>query len=438
MTQAGTPLEMLSRLRGLRRPFLLESGSDADGCGRFSFAGCDPVAVLEWRLGDGGDPLRLLEQAAAERPCIAVGFLGYGLASLIEPRVPPQPDPLGFPELAFALYDAVWRLDHATGRADILGPGAAALAERLAAPPASPATLRVGPLSTRLDAREHARRLGRILEYIHAGDVYQVNLTHRLCARAQGDPAALYEAVRRFGAPFGAYLDLGAGRTLVANSPERFLHARAGRIESRPIKGTRAPGPGAADALAADPKERAEHVMIVDLVRNDLGRVCKTGTVAVDGLFRVVRYPTLHHMISTVAGVPRAGLGLADLLHATFPGGSITGAPKVRAMQIIAELEPEPRGLYTGAFGRIGPGPGLDLDLAMAIRTAACTPGRIDLGVGGAIVADSRPEAEWAESLLKARAFALALGDLASLVIERDDADGQGSGPDVCVDVGAQ
>src|SRR5262249_53689844 len=161
--------------------------------------------VLEWRLGDGGDPLRLLEQAAAERPCIAVGFLGYGLASLIEPRVPPQPDPLGFPELAFALYDAVWRLAHAPRRADTPGPGAAA-------PPASPATLRVGPLSTRLDAGEHARRLGRILQYIHAGDVYQVNLTHRLCARAQGDPAALYEAVRRFGAPFGAYLDLGAGR----------------------------------------------------------------------------------------------------------------------------------------------------------------------------------------------------------------------------------
>src|SRR5262249_59595695 len=139
---------------------------------------------------------------------------------------------------------------------------------------------------------------------------------------------------RRFGAPFGAFVDLGGGRALVGNSPERFLAMSGRAVESRPIKGTRALGPGAAAALAADEKERAEHVMIVDLVRNDLGRVCETGSVRVDGLRRVVRYPTLHHMISTVRGVLRDGIGTAELLRATFPAGSITAAPKGRPMEL--------------------------------------------------------------------------------------------------------
>ena len=393
------PLEAFRRLRGGRRPFLLESGSDADGCGRFSFAGCDPVATLEWRLGDAGDPFERL--ARAPNPCIAVGYLGYGLASVVEPRVPARPDPQ-LPELAFAFYDAVWRFDHASGRAEILGDGKR-LAQRLAEPPQAIAPLAAGPLRLTIERDDYERRLLRLLEYIHAGDVYQMNLTHTLEA-AVGDPASLFLAVREFGAPFGAFVDLGDA-ALVANSPERFLARDGDYVESRPIKGTRALGKDAAAHLAADEKERAEHVMIVDLVRNDLGRVCETGSVRVEGLRRVVRYPTLHHMISTVSGRLRAGT--ADLLRATFPGGSITGAPKVRAMELIAELEPRPRGVYTGAIGRLGPGD--SLDLAMAIRTAVWMRGLMSLGIGGGIVADSRPDAEWRESLLKARAFAAVL-----------------------------
>ena len=408
------PTLALARLQSGRRPFLLESGSDADGCGRFSFAGCDPVATLEWRLGDPGDPFDLL--AGTPNPYIAVGYLGYGLAKVVEPRVPAQPDPHGLPELAFAFYDACWRLDHLTGRAEILGPGADALRARLDAPARRPAPLHAGPLRLTTRREDYERRLSRLLEYIHAGDVYQMNLTHALEADLFSDPFALFCAVRRFEAPFGAFVDLGDDRALVANSPERFLARMERHVESRPIKGTRPLG-GAAE-LGADEKECAEHVMIVDLVRNDLGRVCRTGSVRVDGLRRVVRYPTLHHMISTVRGVLREGVGTADLLRATFPGGSITGAPKVRAMELIAELEPRARGVYTGAIGRIGPGD--TLDLAMAIRTAVCVRTRISLGIGGGIVADSRPDAEWRESLLKARAFERALSGYDSPMHDRD------------------
>jgi para-aminobenzoate synthetase component 1 len=197
---------------------------------------------------------------------------------------------------------------------------------------------------------------------------------------------------------------------LVGNSPERFLALDGqGHIETRPIKGTRARGadPQRDDAalaeLCAAPKERAEHVMIVDLERNDLGRVCSPGSITVDGLARVMALPTVFHLVSTVSGRLRPGVDLAALLRATFPGGSITGAPKQRAMEIIEELEPVRRGPYTGATGWLGVGG--DLDLAVAIRTAVITDGRLTLSVGGGIVADSRPDAELGETEAKARAF---------------------------------
>jgi para-aminobenzoate synthetase component 1 len=399
-------LDVLGRLGRGERAFLLESGSDADGCGAVSLAGCHPVATLEWRLGDPGDPFELLERARAGR--LAVGYLGYGLASVVEPKVPPRPDPNGWPDLAFAFYDAAWRLEHASGRAELRGPGARTLAEWLAEPPRPAARLRRDPrlsLEPETSRAHHAHAVARLLDYIRAGDVYEVSLTHQLATRAPCDADALYAEVRRFRAPFGALIDLGHGRALVANSPERFLRVRGGRVESRPIKGTADSTAAGAARLCADPKERAEHVMIVDLVRNDLGRVCAPGSVRVDGFERVVSYPTVHHLISTVSGELRPGIRLPDLLRATFPGGSVTGAPKVRAMQVIAELEPRARGPYTGAFGWIGPGPRLDLELAMTIRTAVRTPDRVELGTGGAIVADSHADREWEETLLKARAF---------------------------------
>jgi para-aminobenzoate synthetase component 1 len=201
------------------------------------------------------------------------------------------------------------------------------------------------------------------------------------------------------------------GAALVGNSPERFLALDGhGAVETRPIKGTRARARVASDdeaaraALIGSQKDRAEHVMIVDLERNDLGRVCETGSVVVDGVARVLSLPTVHHLVSTVRGRLRAGVGLAALLEATFPGGSITGAPKRRAMQIIDELEPAARGPYTGATGWLGAAG--DLDLAVAIRTALVCGGQLSLSVGGGIVADSTPEDELAETEVKAAAFA--------------------------------
>jgi anthranilate/para-aminobenzoate synthase component I len=214
--------------------------------------------------------------------------------------------------------------------------------------------------------------------------------------------------------PHAAYLDVGDAQ-LVANSPELFLRRRGARVETRPIKGTRPRGdtPARDAALAAellrDPKERAEHVMIVDLERNDLGRVAETGSVHVEAHAEVESHATVHHLVSRVAARVRPEVGLADLLRATFPGGSITGAPKRRAMQIIAELEETPRGPYTGAFGFFAANG--DLELGLAIRTAVVRGGEVRWGAGGGIVADSDPDRELAESWLKTAALRRALGE---------------------------
>jgi para-aminobenzoate synthetase component 1 len=258
-----------------------------------------------------------------------------------------------------------------------------------------------------------------VLEYLRAGDAYQVNLSRRLsatCTPAPSAPVALAAALRaRAPAPHAALIASADGDgALVGNSPERFLAVGTdGAVETRPIKGTRSRGdtPGAdaaSAALAASAKDRAEHVMIVDLERNDLGRVCRTGSVEVASLARTVALPTVFHLVSTVRGILRADVGLAELLAATFPGGSITGAPKRRAMQIIDELEPAARGPYTGATGWLGAAG--DLDLAIAIRTAVVRAGRLSLSVGGGVVADSTPEGELAETDVKARAFAALCG----------------------------
>ena len=266
--------------------------------------------------------------------------------------------------------------------------------------------------------------VGRILGYLQAGDAYQVNLSRRLQATCTaGDPTLLAAALRAGApAPHAAFIagssapgDIADAVTILGNSPERFLSLSTdGVVETRPIKGTRPRGAdadadrAAATELAAAAKDRAEHVMIVDLERNDLGRVCRPGSVEVASLARVVSLPTVHHLISTVRGQLRPEVGLAALLAATFPGGSVTGAPKRRAMQIIDELEPAPRGIYTGATGWLGAAG--DLDLAIAIRTAVLRGGQLELSVGGGIVVDSTPEGELCETEVKARAFAALCG----------------------------
>jgi para-aminobenzoate synthetase component 1 len=265
----------------------------------------------------------------------------------------------------------------------------------------------------------HLQGVRRILEYLRAGDAYQVNLARRLAASLPAHAPAGWALFARLQAdspaPHALWLGSEDGSCLVGNSPERFLRVLAdGQVETRPIKGTRpraaahpAEDPAAA-ALARDPKDHAEHLMIVDLERSDLGRVCLPGSVAVAGFARTVSLATVHHLVSTVRGQLRPDLSLLDLLRATFPGGSVTGAPKIRAMEIIDELEPAGRGPYTGATGWLGAAG--DLDLAVAIRTALVRDGRLVLWVGGGIVADSVPEDELRETEVKARAFALLAG----------------------------
>jgi para-aminobenzoate synthetase component I len=300
------------------------------------------------------------------------------------------------------------------------GAARAALTAALAAGPAvhgEPPVL--GPLLAE-DREDAAYRRGfeAVARYLVAGDAYQVNLARRLVAAVErgGDPLALYQRLaRRAPAPMGALIEPGDGLAVLCNSPERFLHRAPGgdRIETRPIKGTRRrAGDTAADArraaeLRADPKELAEHLMIVDLERNDLGRVARTGTVTVDSFARVVELPTVLHLVSTVSCRVERDLGVAALLAATFPGGSITGAPKLRAMEIIAELEPAPRGVYTGALGYLGQGGALDL--AIAIRTGVLHGARLTLGVGGGLVADSTLARELEETEEKASAWRAAL-----------------------------
>jgi len=379
------------------------------------------------------------------------GYLSYDLAPYIEPTagLSPRRD-IPLPDLWFGFYEAVLVLDHLERRAHLVaarGPEWEVLEEALAHelerggsgdPPRTtggrPAAERGGsPEPPRTSAGQRAthnmtrdeflRAVARAREYIAAGDIFQVNLSRRLTTPlvAPGGPADLYLRLRRANpAPYAAYLNLGGGRAVLSSSPELFLDLKDGAVVTRPIKGTRPhqPGDEAANArmraeLLASAKDRAELVMIVDLERNDLGRVCSYGSVRVAEPRAVETYASVYHTVATVTGRLHEDRDLVDLLKATFPGGSITGAPKIRSMQIIAELEPTRRSLYTGSVGYLGPGgPGQRVGrcvLNIAIRTLLAAEGQVHLQVGGGIVADSRPEEEYAETEDKARAMLEAL-----------------------------
>src|SRR5216110_866432 len=403
------PLEVLASLAAEPGAFLLEVPDPAQP---LTLLGCAPRARLRIRADgrverggrvEGGDPLAALERFVAEGPPLpfpygsAVGYLAYELGRCTEPGRdggPPAPDG---PLAVLSRYDPVLAYDRSRAQYTLV-----------CAEPASPRA----PL---LPRARYLAAVRRILDYLAAGDVYQVNLTQPYAAPLAAPAWALFTALaRRHPVPHGAYLDVGQA-CLLANSPELFLRRRRERVETRPIKGTRPRGNGRArDAalaaeLEADTKERAEHVMIVDLERNDLGRVAAIGSVTVEAYARVESHPTVHHLVSSVAGRIGPDVGLARLLRATFPGGSITGAPKLRAMEIIRELEPVPRGAYTGAFGLFHPSG--DLELGLAIRTALVSNGVVRYHAGGGIVADSDPERELDEAWLKTAALRLALGE---------------------------
>ncbi|HEX3693827.1 MAG TPA: anthranilate synthase component I family protein [Polyangia bacterium] len=421
--------------RGVGAFWLASPGADHDIDVVADFVGCDPLRVVQSPVVDEleiawGDERRRWAGGSGAAPLgwpIGVGWLSYDLARAWIKLPARAADDHGWSALGFHFYDAVWRADAITGRATIAAVDAAAarrLSARLADGPSPPPSAGSpgAVLWPRLQAdRPDQHYLGgvaRILDYLQAGDAYQVNLARRLSAPLPiADTLAAAARLRgQAPAPHGLWLATADGRgAIVGNSPERFLRADGrGLVETRPIKGTRRRG---ADPrgdeeprrqLVASEKDRAEHVMIVDLERNDLGRVCRAGSVVLGELLRVMTLPTVFHLVSTVRGQLRSDVGLAALLRATFPGGSVTGAPKQRAMEIIEELEPFRRGPYTGATGWLGAAG--DLDLAVAIRTALVRDGRLTLSVGGGIVADSLPTAELAETTAKAAAFA-ALGD---------------------------
>ncbi|MNX68289.1 Aminodeoxychorismate synthase component 1 [compost metagenome] len=352
-----------------------------------------------------------------------MGYLSYDLGWQLE-RLPRLAlDDLGLPEMRWGFYDVVVAVPVAGPALLCVSPAPGEgmdviaakrahwerfLAELPAEPPRESARALAAPRST-FSREAYREALARVLEHIAAGDIYQANLSQRFEIPVEGDAYAWFERLRAQNpAPFAAYLNAGEA-AIVSVSPERFLEVRGDRVETAPIKGTRPRGrtpdedARLADALRHSLKDRAEHLMIVDLERNDLGRVCRLGSVRVSERFVLEPHPTVWHMVSTVEGHMAPDRDVADLLAATFPGGSITGAPKIRAMEILEGLEPTRRGVYTGAIGYVGRNG--DLDLNIAIRTAVAHPDRVYVQVGGGIVADSDPDAEYQETLDKAAAF---------------------------------
>ncbi len=422
---------------------LLDSAQPSGG-GRYDIIAADPTttlvtrgAITEIRRHAGRanetqrtdeDPFALLRAElaiGAERGALpfmggAIGYFGYDLARRIE-RLPQRPgDASTPPDMAVGIYDWAVLVDHARRESWLVGAGRdartvaawPALIERYARPPRVSmrrAQWRVGRVVGAFTRADYARAFARIQRYIADGDCYQVNLAQCFTAPADGDPWPAYRRLRQINpAPFSAYLNLPDARVL-SSSPERFLRVEGGRVETRPIKGTRARGatPQAdaalAEALRTSAKDRAENVMIVDLLRNDLGRVCATGSVRVPQLCALESYASVHHLVSTVTGRLASGIDAVALLRAAFPGGSITGAPKIRAMQIIDQLEPERRGVYCGSIGWIGFDG--DMDCNIAIRTLVHSGDTLRLWAGGGIVADSDAAAEYRECLDKADAL---------------------------------
>jgi para-aminobenzoate synthetase component 1 len=408
----------------------LDSG---DGFGRYSIIAADPRAMITWEGGvlwhrEGGawhrephavDPLAWLRQQLATArddgpPPFAGGAIGYFGYDLGERCMGvPREQSSSIPEMLVGLYDWAVVSDHYRRVCWLAGPAAdGALARWLdTLTRGAPATgsYRVGEPAVDLDEAGYRQAFARVRRYIRDGDCYQVNLSRCFSADFDGDALAAYRDLRRYSSgPYGAYLGF-AGAEVLSLSPERFLTLRDRHVETRPIKGTRArEADPAGDAarraeLLQSAKDRAENVMIVDLLRNDLGRVCRPGSVRVPELFAIESYATVHHLVSSVVGELAQGHDALDLLRAALPGGSITGAPKRRAMEIIAELEPSRRGVYCGSIGTLGYDGAMDTSIA--IRTAVRTGDRLEYRAGGGLVWDSACEAEFAETASKARAF---------------------------------
>jgi para-aminobenzoate synthetase component 1 len=425
----------MAALRVLPWAIWLDSGGSGSAAGRYDICMAAPVRTLVGDLDHAvlkdaddkllqttTDPMGLLRAQLRERRGSAsplpfrggaAGYFGYGLGTRLQQLPVSRPAPL--PEIALGFYDWAFISDRQTRQSWWVGRATAKpllpqLLQRLRTPvPAGefqvdPATFSVTP-----EWPGYQAAFEQVQAHLHAGDCYQVNLARRFQAACQGDPWSAYLRLRDISpASYSAYLSLPFARIL-SSSPERFLLLEDGWVETRPIKGTRPRRANAADdaaeiaALRGSGKDQAENVMIVDLLRNDLGRVCRPGSVEAKRLFEIESYANVHHMVSTVRGQLREDVDIVALLEACLPGGSITGAPKRRAMEIIDQLEPAQRGVYCGAIGYISDDGRMDTNIA--IRTAVCQDGEISYWAGGGLVADSSARAEFDETLDKAKPF---------------------------------
>jgi aminodeoxychorismate synthase component I len=462
--EGRAPRDLLRRLAPARRPFLLESARTGPGPGRYSFLGGDPVLSVR---SDPGGPVRVIEgdskralpagPLSALREVLApwrcarppgfppafppflgglVGLFSYDLARRFERLPVIAADDLGLPEIDLDLVDTVVAVDHVENRLWVTWvPGPRdrvdapetvytrgrshleSVLERLnrpAPPPPAARAAPTAPVTANMDRECFMAKVRRAKDYIAAGDIFQANLSQRFSRPVPGlDPWRLYVALCGINpSPFAAYLDR-SDYQVVSSSPERLVALRGPRVEARPIAGTRPRGgDGAEDRargieLLASDKERAEHVMLVDLMRNDLGRVCDYGSVRVSEFMTTERYSHVMHIVSNVVGRLGPGMDALSLLRATFPGGTITGAPKVRCMEIIEELEPIRRGMYTGSAGYLSATG--DMDLNLLIRTIVVKDGTAWFQTGAGIVADSDAGLEYAETLHKAEAMRRAL-----------------------------
>jgi len=389
-----TPLAAYIRLRETgRASFLLES-VDQGRLGRHSFVGC-------------GDRLVSFEEAERLGEAV-VGYLGYDHIAKLERTVPLPATGPDVPESRFVVADVFLRFDHVTGTADVLVGDPAEVARALATPvDAVEEPVSAGETLRFPDQAEHERRVEVAKEHIRRGDIFQVVLSQRAERETNVAPLAVYRALRKINpSPYLFLLELD-GIALVGSSPETHVKAEGSRASLNPIAGTTARGEGDAERLLTSEKDRAEHVMLVDLGRNDLSRVCVPGTVKVERFLEPERFSHVTHLVSEVAGELAAGVTPFDLLRATFPAGTVSGAPKVRAMQIITELEGYRRGTYAGVVGYHLPGVGLDT--CIAIRTLVFRDGSCYLQAGGGIVADSIPEEEHQECLNKLAALEAAI-----------------------------
>lgn len=447
--------ELFARLQGEPGCFFLDSAMEGGPFGQYSFLGARPFLIIRSKgeaidiiQGDQvqrrtGNPFDIIEdllnqyqiQSPSDKnipPFLggAVGYFGYDLCHHIEELPRQSVDDLNLPDCTLGFYDTVLIVDHATRKSYIAATGLPELdpdrahtcaeerikemRDALSQPVGSPSHrssrgAHTSPIVSNFSKAHYVDAVIKAKEYIAAGDIYQVNLSQRLSTKLTLSPQDLYLHLRRMNpAPFAAFLHFEPV-TVVSSSPERFLRISDRHVQTRPIKGTRRRGRDPledarlAQELWNSEKDRAELVMIVDLERNDLGRVCEYGSVHVPELITMETYPTVFHLVSTVEGTLRPDVTHIGCLRACFPGGSITGAPKIRAMEIIDELEPTQRGIYTGAIGYMGFN--RETDLNIVIRTMVLVRDRIYFQVGGGIVADSDPEAEYIETLDKARAL---------------------------------